>query len=210
MPPRLGDPASRAAFQDAIRRIEAASSVEVFVAIRRRSASYAHAHVLTGAAVGVAAHAFMLYSAHPFALSAMLLDPVIAGVAGGLLSTLSLGIERLFTSSAARRRVVRAAAQATFVDHGVHRTRARTGLLVYVSQVERVVELVADDGMVSAVAEEGWAKLVAGIQAALPQGGVAIARALGELAPVLGRVLPRAHDDVNELPDAVDVGEGTT
>jgi putative membrane protein len=204
------DATSRQAFRAAIERIEQASAAEVLVAVRRRSASYPHAHVLVGAGTAIAAHAFMLYSAHPFSISALLLDPVIAGVAGGLLSTLSLGVERVLTMPSTRRRAVAQAARATFLERGLHRTRRATGILVYLSQVERQVEIVADDGVLAAIDEPAWSRAVAAVQAAVPGGGVAVARALGDLAPLLGAALPRAHDDVNELPDDLDAGEGTS
>jgi putative membrane protein len=210
VPVTFVDAASRKAFRAAIERVEEASSAEVFVAVRRRSTSYAHAHVLTGAAVAVAAHGFMLYSAHPFSLSAMLVDPVVAGVAGGLLSTLSLAVERWLTPGRTRAHAVHVAARATFLERGLHRTRHATGILVYVSQVERTVEVVADDGVLAAVDEAAWKTAVASVQAALDGGGPAVARAVGELAPLLGHALPRLADDTNELPDDMDVGEGAT
>lgn len=209
MPPTFVDAESRKAFRAAIEAVEQASAVEIYVAVRRRSAAYAHAHVLTGAGVALAAHAFMLYSAHPFSLSAMLLDPVVAGVAGGFLSTLSLGVERVLTTPAARRAAVHQAAKATFLERGLHRTRRATGILVYVSQVERMIELVADDGVLAAVTEPAWTRAQASVQAAFAGGGAAVARALEALAPALGKALPRGADDVNELPDDMDVGEGT-
>ncbi|HVV84952.1 MAG TPA: hypothetical protein VHE35_17935, partial [Kofleriaceae bacterium] len=124
---RFVDAASREAFRSAIQRIEAASSAEVIVAVRRRSQSYAHAHVLAGAAVAIAAHAYMLYAAHPFPIPALLIDPVLAGVAGGFLSRLWLGVERWLTPPGVRARAVARAARAAFLERGVHRTKGATG-----------------------------------------------------------------------------------
>lgn len=209
MPVRFVDVASRQAFRAAVERLEEVSAVEVMVAVRRRSASWAHAHVLTGALVAVAALAFMLYSAHPFSTPALLIDPVLAGLAGGLLSTVTLPVERWLTPRSARRRAVAIAARATFLDRGLHRTRGATGVLVYVSQVERALEVVADDGVLAAVPAAEWTKAVASLEAAVAGGGVALGRALEALAPLVAVALPRADDDIDEIRDHLDAGEGT-
>ena len=120
---------------------------EAVVAVRRQSASWAHAHVATGAVAGVAALAYMLYSEHPFSIAATLVDPVVVGGLIGLLSTQVLALKRWLTPRKARRAAVRTAARAAFYERGVRRTRARTGLLLYVSIVERMAEVVIDDAL---------------------------------------------------------------
>lgn len=207
MPAGFADDAAHDAFREAIHAVEGASSAELVVSVRRQSAPWLHAHLIAGILAAIAAHAYMLYSSQPFSTSALLVGPIGAGAIVGLASTLVLGVKRWLTPAHRRRVAVRTAARASFVDRGIGRTLGKTGVLVYVSVVEEMAEVVADDGVAACVADSEWADRVAAIDAAVPRGAVATARAIAALAPLLGRLLPRGKDDINELPDDLHVGE---
>ena len=181
-----------------------ASAAEVVVSVRRRSAGYRHANLLAGAAVAFAGLAAMLFSSHPFRLSTILIDPFVVGLLGGAAVELLPQVKRVLTPRRMRRREVERAARATFVERGIHATRDRSGLLVYISWLEREIVLVPDRGLERALATHRLDEATARLAAAMPRGGAAVAAVLEELAPVLGAAVPRRHDDVNELPDAVD------
>jgi putative membrane protein len=198
------DDAARRRLAEAVTAIEAASAVEVRVAVRRASRAWPHVPLTVGALTAWAALAFMLYADHAFATLSFLLDPVVAGVLGGLASTVAPQLVRWLTPRAIRRRAVLADARATFVELGVHHTRGRTGVLIYCALAERMVALVVDGAIATAIPAETLAAREATIARALPAGGPATAAAIADLAALLGAALPRAADDVNELPDAVD------
>jgi putative membrane protein len=198
------DAAARAAFAAAIEDIERGSAAEVVVAVRRRSASYLHANLVIGAAAALAGLAAMLFSEHVFALSSILVDPfVVGGIAGAIVELLP-GVKRGLSPQAMRQREVLRAARATFVERGVHRTRDRSGLLVYISWLEREVALIADAGIERVLSDEARAEAARAMTAAIPAGGAAVARELARLAPALAAALPCRADDINELPDAID------
>ncbi len=201
------DDAARAAFGEAVRAIERESAAEAVVTVRRQSASWVHAHILVGCVGAVIAHAFMLYSDHPFALLSLLIDPIVAGVLVGLASTVVLGVKRWLTPRRALRKAVQTAARAAFYDKGIRRTRGQTGLLLYISIAEQMAEVVIDDAVDAATPAAEWARAVAEIDQAVARGGVATARAFAALAPALAAALPRSPDDVNELSDDLHVGE---
>lgn len=204
MSARFLDDAARAAFERAIAAIERASAVEVVVAVRRRSAAYLHANVIAGAAAAIAGLAAMLFGDHVFALSSILIDPFIAGALVGAAVELLPGVKRLLTPAAMRRRHVARAARATFVERGVHNTRDRSGALVYISWLEREVELVADSGLEHRLPPDARARAEQALTAAMAHGGAAVARELERLATSLGAAMPVREGDVNELPDTVD------
>ncbi len=208
MPSGFADDAARAAFREAIKTIEAGSAAEVVIAVRRHSAPWTHAHLAAGVIVAIAAHVYMILSSHPFSNLSLLVDPIIVGVLAALASTQVMAVERWLTPPAMRRRTVLDAARATFVERGIRRTAGGTGILVYVSMVERHAEVVADDAVLAAVDAGEWKAACAKIAAAIGRGGVATAWALADLAPLLSKALPRDHADVNELPDDIHVGEG--
>jgi putative membrane protein len=201
---RFLDDAARRAFDEAIASIERASAVEVVVAVRRQSAGYRHANAIVGAAIGFAALAAMLFSSSPFSLAAILLDPFLAALTAGALVELVPAIKRGLTPAAVRHHHVMRAARATFVERGVHNTRGRSGLLVYISWLEQQIVLVPDRGVLAASAPGAVARAEAALTAAMRSGGAAVARALEPLATELGTAMPRGSDDANELPDAID------
>ena len=204
---RFLDSAARVTLARAIETIENASAVEVVVTVRRRSSRYVHAHAIVAALCAFAGLAAMLYSSHPFALSSILVDPFVAAALGAGAVALAPQLERLLTPAAERHRRVTPAARATFVAHGVHATTGRSGLLVYVSWLERRVALVADLGLVRALPRGTLDHAEAVLTRAMRDGGAAMGKELAALADTMARAMPHRADDVNELPDAIDSDE---
>jgi len=193
------------AFVAAIRSIEQQSAAEVVVTVRHHSASYLHADLIVGALGGVATLGVMLFSPWPFSVQSIFVDPLLAGLVLGFAATQVPLLRRWLLSRRCRREAVRRLARSLFVDKGVGSTRGRTGILVHLSLLERMVEVVADDAVVTAVPPDVWRRAVDAVEAELRRGydGSAVAGRIAALGGVLGRYLPRTADDVNELPDEV-------
>jgi len=202
---RFVDDDARAAFQNAIETVEAASAVEVVVAVRRRSAGYLHANLIVGVVIAFAALATMLFADASFSLLSILVDPFVVGGAAGALVELLPQVKRWLTPLAVRHRMVSRGAHAAFVDRGVHNTIDRSGLLVYISWLEEDVALVADSGLLRALTPEVLHELEEQLTAVMPRGGVEFANALAAMAPRLATAMPRRDGDLNELPDTMDV-----
>lgn len=83
------------------------------------------------------------------------------------------------------------------------RTSGRTGILIYLSMAEHQAEIVADEAIHGKVAPEEWGDAMAHLVAEVRQGRVAdgMVAAIGDVGTILATHLPRADDDVNELPD---------
>jgi putative membrane protein len=203
---RFLDDEARAAFKQAIEAVENASAVEVIVAMRRRSARHGHANVAIGAVVAFLGLAAMLYASQTFSLSSILIDPFIVAVLAGAAVELLPFIKRWLTTPAARRRHVTRAARATFVERGVHNTTGRSGMLVYISWLEREIAIVPDIGIAAALPEGAIARLENELTRAMRSGGTAVANKLAACAPAMAAAMPHREDDVNELPDAIDEG----
>src|SRR5262245_30777960 len=169
----------------AIAAVERASCAEIVIAVRRRSATWLHAHLLVGAAVAFAALGFMLWDEHVFSLASIWIDPFVLGAAAGAAVQLLPMVQRALTPRRARRRAVHRAALATFHARGVRRTRDRTGVLVYVSLLEAMAEVVPDDGVARAAPADAWRAAVERIDRAVARGGRATAAAVAALAGVL-------------------------
>ena len=83
------------------------------------------------------------------------------------------------------------------------RTRASTGVLVYLSLAERSAEIVADAAITSKVGPSEWgdamAALITEVKADRPADG--IVAAVGKVGALIALHFPRRHDDSNEMPD---------
>jgi putative membrane protein len=99
----------------------------------------------------------------------------------------------------------RAAALAAFRELRVGETRDRTGILIYVSLLERHVVVLPDTGIAARAPEPTWKGvvecIVGGMKAGAPGDGLVAAVGLcGDTLRAAG-FAPRP-DDTNELPDA--------
>lgn len=196
------DPALAASVTDAVRSIEASSSAELVVEVRERSGSYAHADARFGALIAFAALLLVLFSPWTFE---PLWVPVVVLVAydvGLVLARISRAIRRAMTTRRDRDTRVRTSAAASFVERGVGNTRRETGLLVYLSVLERRIELIADRGVLDAVPVLAWNQLAETTRRrnATTDDLLEVVRAL---APLLVRYLPARPGDRNELSDEV-------
>ncbi len=148
----------------------------------------------------LAAQTIFFYPEPMFDDVAILLVIASFGV-GALLSAAATGLRRLVVSRKLMDDSVHAAACARFVDQGISATRCRTGVLVYVSLFERRVEIVPDIGIPVDRLGDRWTQGVRSIDAAPRQGVEPFVTALQALWPLLAEAVPRAAEDVNELPD---------
>ncbi len=198
-------PEARRRAEATVAAIEAQTCAEVVVAVRRQSGDYLAADRLAGALAAFACLLVLLFHPVAFAVATMPVDVLLAYGLGVLASARSATVRRALTSGETRARLVSVAARAAFVDRGVSRTRQRAGLLVYVSLLERAVEVVADLGLDPAALGPEWGDRVEALRSAVERPDAdRFDAALAALGPVLARALPRRDDDVDELSDAVE------
>lgn len=113
-------------------------------------------------------------------------------------------LTRLIVPRTVQAEAVRARSKQVFVEHGVTETRERSGVLLFLSETERRVELLADRGIHERVEAELWQALVNDVVAAIRSGHAAdgITRAVDATGARLAEHFPPSADDTNELPDA--------
>jgi putative membrane protein len=139
-------------------------------------------------------------------LRALFTIALIAVAAAFLLVRLLLAATPLrmaLTPAATKSRRVRRRAVQIFHTAAEQRTRASTGVLLYLSLDERRAEIIADEAIHSKVAPETWGEAMAALVESVREGrpGDGMAAAVGRIGVVLAQHFPRSEDDVNELPD---------
>jgi putative membrane protein len=94
-------------------------------------------------------------------------------------------------------------AREQFLAQGLHRTKDRAGVLLYVSLDERRVELLADAGIHARVAEGTWNTVVRDFTARVIEGRVCegFVEAINAVGAELARHCPAGGVNQNELPD---------
>lgn len=107
------------------------------------------------------------------------------------------------------RSVKRARAQRAALDHflsrGIHLTRDRTGILIFVVEEDHQVEIIADKGIHEKVADTVWGDAVAALASGLRRGDAAggFEAAIGKCGEVLAAHFPPRADDVDELANRI-------
>lgn len=189
----------------AVAAIERVSGAEVVIAIRPRARHSLVQHGIVGIVAAISMLAFTLYSPLEFSLWHILVLPIFTGLVGALAVEAIPPLYRFVQPHWVRYEHVREAAYATFVEQGVHSTRDRTGILVYIAVRERMVEIIADIGVLRKVGIEVLAAWSGQLEGVLPQGAGAVGKQLASFAPELATAVPRRADDIDELSNAVQV-----
>lgn len=107
------------------------------------------------------------------------------------------------TPGSTKARRVRRRALMLFRTAAERRTRARTGVLLYLSLAERRAEIVADATIHDKVAAEVWGDAMAALIVAVrdDRPGDGMADAVTRIGAILAEHFPRSGGDANELPD---------
>ena len=197
-------PGAPARVRAVVESVERQTSAEIVVALRRSSGHYRQADLLAGSLSALAALCVFLYYPEPFDFTYLPLELVGFFAFAGAASEHQPHLQRLLTSRKVRDENVHDAARAHFVDRGISRKTGRTGILVYLSALERRVEIVADIGVDEEALGPPWKEARARLEAALIRGSLdAFLTALETLGPILAQQLPHHAGDLNELPDEV-------
>jgi len=186
-----------------VRAVEARTSGEVAVVWSARSDDY----VLVRALWSLALAAVLV--AELSALHFELAGPVLPALT--LLVTIALyflcgvaAVTRRLVPSAVQAERVHRQAQVAFLELGVTETDGRGGVLLFLSELEHRVEILADRGIAARVDQGVWQSVVDELISALKAGKTmpGVRRALERIGELLEREFPREAADRNELPDA--------
>jgi len=197
-------PEAQKKVESAIASVESKTAAEIVVTVRHDSGRYRAADLLVGAVAGFSALFFYVY--HPTTFTDDLVPPAILllSVVATFLCAQTSELKRWLTRRSELEENVRRAALSEFHEQRISVTRDRTGILVYVSLLEKIVEVVPDVGVDAQRLGEDGARALMKIRESVKTGGVpALIEGLEQLGKNLERTLPRAEDDVNELPDRV-------
>ena len=167
----------RARVRAAVEKSEADLAAEIVPCVFAQSSPYPET-VWAGAAAAVALTCgalFLIDVARPIwlPLSTLILFVPAAGLAGAALGRWCAPLKRLLIGPHRMEEAVARRAKEVFFDHGVARTKARDGVLIYASLLERRVVVLADEGVRGKVKPEAWGPAIAAMTAAAGDGRIA-------------------------------------
>lgn len=153
----------------AIAEVEKHTDAELVAVLARQSDRYSYIPLLWAALLALMTPSLLLLS--PFWLDATMvaLIQIIVFILAALLLRFPPLATRLIPKQV---RYWRASnlARRQFLDNNLHHTRGETGVLIFVSEAERYVEIIADRGINDQVRREQWEGIVADFVEAVRRG----------------------------------------
>ncbi len=190
--------------EEAVAEIERESATELVVADLSRGASYfrPRAAIASALTVGLALaiNGFWPYFPIQWVLLAQIpLSWVLFVMLGRPLLLRHIVTDGHFETA------TRDTAYKLFAAHGIYRTRARTGVLIALYELEHRVVILADEGITRHVGGGGWQAHVDHIIARIKEGRAAdgVIETIAACRELLAQHVPVEQDDTNELPDRV-------
>jgi putative membrane protein len=186
----------------AIAAVEQHTRGELVTVIARCSDEYRYIPLLWAALLALLVPALLAAFDNPFPGDLAYLAQICTFLgAAALFQWLPLKM-RLIPPAVKKLRARRRAREQFFLQN-LHRTRERTGVLLFVSVAEHYVEILADEGINEAVAPQAWQAIVSDFigrvrERQVAAGFLAAITASGEL---LATHFPATDDNHNELPN---------
>ena len=195
------DPADSARVSAAIVAAERKTSAEIVCVLARASSDYATMPLVWSIIVGLAAPWALVFVTH-WSVERILLAQLAVFLAALIVLSAPAMRVALTPRRVQRSHAFQAAAE-QFLNRGLTRTRARAGVLIYVSLAEHYARIIVDEGVAEKVPQKDWQGAVDLLTAhmradRIADGFVAAIEAAGDL---LAAHLPPTPDQQNELPD---------
>src|SRR5207237_623597 len=156
-----------------------------------------------GAIIALIGLVFVLLSPFEFHTYWVPFDVVLLFGAGAFLSSRSDMIRRLLTAKKFRAQAARNGAAAMFYEAGIANTHAETGVLIYLSLLERRLEVIADRGILKAVPPLKWNHSVFELKriAQNPE-PEKLVKGVRDLEQLLAEHIPPTGENPNELAES--------
>ncbi|MEM7003761.1 MAG: TPM domain-containing protein [Pseudomonadota bacterium] len=189
------------AVADAITQIERDTDAELVTVIARQADEYYYIPTLWAALGALLVPAITMFT--PFWLDSVdvLIAQILAFGCLALLFRIPALLRHLIPANVKRQRAAHLA-RSMFLENNLHHTQGETGVLIFISELEHYVEILADRGINDAVAEGVWDQIVQDFVLSLKQGNrqAAIDTMVNNCGTLLKQHVPATHSK-NELPN---------
>jgi putative membrane protein len=191
------------------KEIESRTIGEVVVMVVDRSDHYIEAEILGGALLGSLLSLILtllffhasLWSYVPLSF-AFFFPCRLLFCRADAMKKLLIGIQR-------KEEAVRRGAERAFFERGLYKTKKNTGVLFFLSLLERKIWILADKGIYEKMSQETLDRFAGDVSRGIREGRACevLSQAIEEVGVLLARHFPVTPDDTDELPDDVMTGE---
>lgn len=118
-------------------------------------------------------------------------------------------IDRLIIPNAVKKECVTHRTFRYFTESGVYKTKEHSGILIFVSFMERQVRIIADEGLSSKISQDLWNLIADELAEGLKNGNVkdAFITAIEKCGELLSENFPNKEENPNELADGLVIVE---
>ncbi|MCQ2974349.1 MAG: hypothetical protein MJ211_06005 [Bacteroidales bacterium] len=197
----------RTKLYDSVAEIENNSQAEAVVIIKKASANYIIYSFAASALIGFILYTFFMFAPFDIDPYIMYLFTVISFAVAMTLFTFIPCLQRLIIPKKIRRKNAEINARAIFQKGMIYNTMEHTGFLIYCSVLEKETVFMPDNGLNLIFSEDDMDKLTKMFENIFNAKDVPneILRTMHESVPTFAKYLPHREDDINELPDNLDV-----
>jgi putative membrane protein len=185
--------------------VERHTNAELVTVLAARSDDYADITLLWAALIALCVPTLLLLVAFvgpPVGLTLLVGAQLATFCAAAALLRIP-ALERRIVPRSIRHGRAAALARRQFLEQGLHHTADGTGVLLFVSEAERYVEIIADHGIHARVPNARWDEIVDEFVQAVRAGATlqGFDRALERCGAILADAVPKTPDNRNELDD---------
>jgi putative membrane protein len=191
----------------AIHAAERKTSGEIIAVAARQSDDYIHVplHIAAAVALGVPFVMPLVARLLPWStvsMATVFLVQLIAFIVVALVLRID-ALRYVVTPKSLMKKYARRNAAFQFLAVNTHTTHRRTGVLLFVSLLERHAEVIADAGIAGKVKDAEWQAVIDGMLPLLKEGRLADAMTQGveQCGALLAHHFPPQAGESNELPD---------
>lgn len=190
----------KAFIKDAVKKAERRTSGEIVPVILKQSDFYPAAHFRLALVWGII-FSLITYYTIDFDDPIVLILTQIPGIIFGFLLAYLPFFKRLFTTKSEMEEEVNQKAIEIYFENHVSMTRDRTGIMIFISLLERKVKVLADCGINEKVEKDYWEKIVKNLILNIKRGEIVkgMSEAIETCGNSLEKSFPIKGDDTNEI-----------
>lgn len=199
--------AEQAKIRKAITKVEKNTSAEVFAVLTNQSDDYLYVAsfflTLWILIISVLLSLWMQWYSYQIPIAYVITAQLASFISGFLLLKLVPKLQIFIAPTKIKHRRARANGIKQFLAHGIHNTKGRTGILVFVSLQERYAEILVDTAIEEKVGRDFWLRRIEALIGQCKKQEVieGIENTILQSQDTLAEHFPRGRKKLNELDD---------
>ena len=190
-----------------IEEIENNSLVEIVVIAKERSANYRDVVLWFAFAFMSVIFTLLMFLPIDFTTVLVYFLTLASFLLGFGIIYFIPGLKKIFIKKSRTKKATEIYGRAIFQKGGIRFTDEKIGILIYASIFEKEVFVIPDRGAETSIPEEEWDKIRDGFNKVFQQANPATALLdhLISCKPIFNQYIPPIENDINELPDDLEV-----